>query len=815
MKLLQTPITYSIYILLSLSILTLTSAVRAQTQGSVAGKVLDESQKPLDFATVSLLKASDSALVKSSITDSTGAYLFEKVEAGNYLVKVTFSGYKKSTSKALTVTSNNQTLVPVIILSTDSKTLKEVSITVKKPFLERKADKLILNVEGSAVAVGNTALEVLQKAPGVTLDKDDNISMSGKSSVLVMLDGKPTYMSNADLANMLRSMQSTQIETIELITNPSAKYDAAGNGGIINIKTKRNRKLGFNGSTTIGSGYGKTTKYNGSTNLNFRKGKINLFGSYNYSNNGNRNIFELNRKVTDENAITNFDQDNNWNSRRNNNGYKVGVDLFATKKTTIGFLVNGYDNSVDEKSRSGTAIFNEGFNTDSSINVSGRSKQKYANMAYNLNFKTNLDTLGREITIDADYSNYNGRSNEFRDSYYSNFKNNTPVEFINNLAPSKIEVVSAKLDYTHPVSKTFKIETGLKSSWVTTDNNLQFSTLNGPNWVLNKDRSNHFIYKENINAAYLNLNKEYKTTTVQFGLRGEHTNSNGNSITLNSEVPRDYFQLFPSVSLSQKLSKDHQLGISYSRRIDRPSYDKLNPFVNLLDKYTFEQGNPYLNPQYSNSAQLSYTFKGAMTANLSYSKTTDVMTQITEQNNATKVTYAQERNLDNQTVYSFNVFVPVPIRKWWSMNTNAEVFNLGFTSDLFGERLEVNKTAFQINTDNQFTISKTMGAEISGWYRSPLQYGIFRIQNAPFVNVGLRKSFDKNKVNLKLGLNDVLNTQINKGATKYSNMNFNFMNKWESRVVSFSLSYRFGSNDNKPERRRSTGLESEANRMKN
>ena len=815
MKSLQTPITFFIYLMLSLSVLTLTSAVKAQTQGSVAGKVSDDNQKPLDFATVSLLKAADSAFVKSSITDSTGSYLFEKVEAGNYLVKVTFSGYKKSTSKLLTVTPNNQTLVPVIVLNTDSKTLKEVSITVKKPFLERKADKLILNVEGSAVAVGNTALEVLQKAPGVTLDKDDNLSMSGKSSVLVMLDGKPTYMSNADLANMLRSMQSTQIETIELITNPSAKYDAAGNGGIINIKTKRNRKLGFNGSTTIGSGYGQTTKYNGSTNLNFRKGKINLFGSYNYSNNGNRNIFELNRKVTDENAITNFDQDNNWNSRRNNNGYKVGVDLFATKKTTIGFLVNGYDNSVNEKSRSGTAIFKEGFSTDSSIDVSGRNKQKYANMAYNLNFKTNLDTLGREITIDADYSNYNGRSNEFRDSYYSNFKDNAPVEFINNLAPSKIEVVSAKLDYTHPVSKTFKIETGLKSSWVTTDNNLQFSTLSGSTWISNRDRSNHFIYKENINAAYINLNKEYKSTTVQLGLRGEHTNSNGNSITLNSEVPRDYFQLFPSVSLSHKMGKDHQLGISYSRRIDRPSYDKLNPFVNLLDKYTFEQGNPYLNPQYSNSAQLSYTFKGAMTANLSYSKTTDVMTQITEQNNATKVTYAQERNLDNQTVYSFNVFVPVPVRKWWSMNTNAEVFNLGFTSDLFGERLEVNKTAFQINTDNQFTITKTIGAEISGWYRSPLQYGIFRIQNAPFVNIGLRKSFDNSKVNLKLSLNDVLNTQINKGATKYSNMNFNFMNKWESRVVSFSLSYRFGSKENKPERRRSTGLESEANRMKN
>ncbi len=815
MKSLPKPIISLIRLMLSLSIITLTSAVQAQTQGSIIGKVADENKKPLDFATVSLLKATDSASIKSSITDSTGSYQFEKIEAGDYVVKISFSGYKKSTSKVISVTANNMTVVPVIVLSTDSKTLKEVTITARKPFIERKADKLILNVEGSAVAVGNTALEVLQKAPGVTLDKDDNISMSGKSSVLVMLDGKPTYMSNADLANMLRSMQSTQIETIELITNPSAKYDAAGNGGIINIKTKRNKKLGFNGSTTIGSGYGRTSKYNGSTNLNFRKGKINLFGSYNYSNNGNKNIFELNRKVTDINAVTNFDQDNDWNSRRNNNGYKLGVDLFASKKTTIGLLWNGYANVVDEKSRSGTDIFNQRFTVDSSINVLGRNNQKYANNAYNFNFKTNLDTLGRELTIDADYSNYNGRSDEFRDSYYSKFNNNPPVEFINNLAPANIKVISAKLDYAHPISKTFKVETGLKSSWVTTDNNLQFSTLSNSDWVLNKDRSNHFIYKENINAAYVNLNKEYKTTTIQMGLRGEHTNSNGNSVTLNNVVPRDYIKLFPSVSLSQKLGKDHQLGLSYSRRIDRPSYDKLNPFVNLLDKYTFMQGNPKLNPQYSNSAQLSYTFKGAMTASLNYSRTTDVMTQITEQNDATKVTYAQERNLDNQTVYSFNVFTPVPVKKWWNINNNIEVFNLGFTADLFGERLKVAQTVFQINTDNQFTISKTIGAELSGWYMSPLQYGIFKIKNAPFVNVGLRKSFDKNKVNLKLSLNDVLNTQRNRGATKYSNMDFNFIEKGETRVASFSLSYRFGSNDNKPERRRSTGLESESNRMKN
>jgi hypothetical protein len=788
--------------------------LQAQTKINITGKVTDEKQKPIEFAPVALLKAKDSVLIKTAVSDSIGNYRFETAETGDFLISVSSFGYKKAFSNKISNTTQDIT-VPAIVLIAESKTLSEVTVTAKKPFIERRADKLIVNVEGSSVAVGNTALEVLRKAPGVSLDKDDNISMSGKNSVLVMIDGKPTYMSNADLANMLRSMQASQIETIELITNPSAKYDAAGNGGIINIKTIRDKNMGFNGSVTLGSGYGRTSKYNGSSNLNFRKGKVNVFGSYNYSNNGNKSIFELNRKVTDAGIITNFDQDNSWNSRRNNNGYKAGADYFFNKNTTIGLLVTGYDNSVNENSNSGTNIFNKTSSVDSAINVIGRNKQHFANNAYNLNFKTTLDTNGREFSFDADYSNYDGRMNEFRDSYYQNFNNNAPVEYINNLAPAEIQIRSAKLDYTHPINKTFKLETGWKSSWVTTDNDLQFSTLAGSAWNLDKNRSNHFIYKENINAAYVNLNKTFKALTVQMGLRGEHTNSNGNSVTLNSVRKRDYIELFPSVSLSQKLGKDHQLGMSYSRRIDRPSYNNLNPFIFLLDKYTYKQGNPALNPQFTNSSQLSYTYKGSTTFSLSYSKTTDVMTMITEQNNETKVTYAQERNLNNQTVYSFNIYTPVKVSKWWNLNTNAQVFNMGFTADLFGDRFKANQNVFQANVDNQFTITKTLGAELSSWYMSPIQYGIFQIKNSPAVNVGLKKSFDKGKVNTKLNLNDIFNTQRSRGATTYSNMDFNFMNKWESRVVNFSVSYRFGSNDVKPERRRATGLESESNRMKN
>ena len=369
------------FLLFALTIFFSSADLQAQTKVILSGQVIDEKQKPVEFAAVSLLKA-DSVVLKSTITDSLGRYSFEVSESGNFSISISAVGYKKGSGKATISGDQANFDVPAIILAPDSKRLNEVTITSKKPFIERRADKLIVNVEGSAVAVGNTALEVLKKAPGVSLDKDDNISMNGKSSVLVMLDGKPTYMSNADLANMLRSMQSTQIETIELITNPSAKYDAAGNGGIINIKTKRNKNLGFNGNVSLGSGYGRTSKYNGSGNLNFRQGKLNLFGSYNYSNNGNKNIFELQRKVVDGSVITNFDQNNSWDARRENNGFKAGVDFFATKKTTFGILINGYNNSVDENSASGTAIFHLPTSIDSAIDVTGRNKQHFKNTAF-------------------------------------------------------------------------------------------------------------------------------------------------------------------------------------------------------------------------------------------------------------------------------------------------------------------------------------------------------------------------------------------------------------------------------------------------
>ena len=785
----------------------------------ISGSVIDEQKKPLDYATILLVLAKDSSMAKSTMTDAEGKFAIENITEGQYLILANMVGYKKVYSKPFNLNANqSQVSIPQLQTSTDSKQLKEVTIVALKPFIERKMDKLIMNVENSSVSAGNTAMEVLEKAPGVTIDKDDNISMKGKQGVLIMLDGKQTYMSSADVANMLRNMQSTQIESIELITSPSAKYDAAGTSGIINIKTKKNKNYGLNGTLTAGSGYGETSKYNGGTTLNYRKNKVNLFGNYNFSDNGRLQNLDLYRKVTYKDTVTNFTQLNNMDNRRNSNSFKTGADYFINKNHTVGVLVNGYFNNSTEKANNST-FRNNNFNQSEDIQISGNNKEKYQNVAYNFNYKGTLDTTGKELSVDLDYSNYKGNHDEIRDNRYTatNIGQRNAL-FVKNYSPSHIDVKSIKIDYTHPINKSSKIETGIKSSIVKTDNNLLLAKLsaNGNQWVPDPEYTNRFLYDENVNAAYLNFSTEYKKLGIQLGLRAEQTHSKGNSVTKSQLVDRKYVEFFPSLSLSRTLNKNNQLGFSYSRRIDRPGYDDLNPFMNFLDEYTFQKGNPYLNPQFTSSFDLSHTYKGIITTSVNYSHTVDVMTFVTEQQDSTLKTYATQRNLDEQNIFGLNIYAPVPVKKWWNINNNLQVFHMGFKSKSdTGEDLNAGQMAVTYNMDHSFTIDKTFTAQLSAQYQSPLQYGIFKIGSQLVWNAGLKKSFMNKKLNLSVNMNDIFNTRKQNISTTYQNMDLRFTEKSESQIGRISLSYRFGKNEVKAERRRSTGLEDETNRMKN
>jgi len=809
---------YKISFILSFFFTTTQLFAQTTAKPNISGVILDENNKPADYVTVVLFKAADSSIVKTAFTDPNGTFGFIVPGKGSYFYKASNMGYKTFKSKTITVAEDNQKIdFGTAQLVAAAQNLKEVNVAATKPLIERKMDKIVMNVSNSSIMTGSSALEVLQKAPGVTVDQNDKISMMGKQGVLIQLDGKQTYMSSADVANLLRNMQSSDIESIELITNPSSKYDASGNSGIINIKTKKNKNGGTNGSVNGSLGYGKNLRANAGINLNHRTQKLNLFGNYNYGKFERDNLIAIDR-ISNGTPDTYFMQVGESNRKQYNNNFKAGLDYFIDKKNTIGLLVNGYFNHGTEAAGNNTLIGPSFQKVDSTLISNSLQTNKYNNISYNLNYKSVLDTAGSEISADIDYSKYNGNdgSDYANDYLFANGNRIRPISYIRNSTPSIIDIKAFKVDYNVSLSKTVKLEAGVKSSWVKTDNDLQAEEFVNNNWQNDVRRSNQFVYDENVNAAYTNINKQFKNTSVQLGLRMEQTNSKGNLITTNTVVKRSYWDFFPTLFVQQNLSKNNQLGFSYSRRIDRPSYDALNPFIYYLDQYTYSKGNPFLNPQYTHNFELSYTLLQKYILSIGYSRVNDVIAEVILPDAANKALYQTNANIATNISYNANLNVPVQITKWWQTNNNLNVFYLSFEApDLAGSALKTGKTSFQFKSQQTFTIVNGFTAELNGNYESPLDYGTLSLKARYSIDAGLSKTLFKKKASLKLALSDIFNMSENNLSSAYPGLTYTVHQKNETRVGRISFTYRFGKNEIKPARRRATGTEAEQGRMKN
>ncbi|MBO9151460.1 TonB-dependent receptor domain-containing protein [Chitinophaga sp. GCM10012297] len=818
------------FMLLILSVLLISNSYNGQAQttpdltdekGKVTGTVLKTGNKPVEFATVTLLKVKDSSLVKGAIADMEGKYVFEGIAEGQYLVAAANMGYKKNFSKPLKV-NGSPVKVPAIVLSEETRNLKEINVTGKRPFIEQKADKMVVNVENSIVAAGGTALEVLQQSPGIQVDKDDNISMRGKNGVIIMIDGKPTNMSPQDVALLLKNMPSSNIDQIELIANPSAKYDAAGNAGIINIKLKKNSNFGTNGSVNATYGQGKLPRGNAGLNLNHRNQHLNVYGSYNYSYNRQFEALDIYRDNIEKSGRIVFDQHSFLDKESQYHGAKAGIDWFLDKNHTLGVMVNVAGNRWKGDGNSETWIGN-GQRIDSSLKTITDNRQNMNRQSYNLNYKGKLDTTGKEINIDLDYSRnaedqhallYSGYMDAHGKIY---FRGDTT----RSLQPSIINIKTAKIDYTHPLKNDAKFEAGVKISFVESDNNSRFDSLRYGSWEYDYNRSNYFVYKENVNAAYLNFSKQFKKIGVQAGLRAEQTNVEGNSVTLKQVNDTSYLNFFPSIFLSYNASKDHQWGISYSRRLQRPSYDDLNPFEFYLDRYTKAGGNPNLRPQYSSNFDLTHTFKSFLTTAIGYSHTTDMLSRILEpgvdsETGDTTIVVYRYMNVAKKDNVNLNISAPVPVTKWWKTFTTFSVFYNAFETTVNGELIKRSSGGFFGNTQHTFTLGKGYTAEASFWYNSSQisQEGLFRMNPMYAFNVGFQKTVLDKKGTIRLNVNDVFNTQRFGGTYSVTNRDIKLANRWDSRQVRVSFTYRFGNSNVKEARNRKTGLEDEQSRVK-
>jgi hypothetical protein len=819
--------------LLAATVIVLSS--NAQNGGKISGSIKDGgNQKIIDAASVSLLNAKDSSIVKIAITDKEGNFFIENVKDGSYLVLATSVGHSKTYSSVFNVSPDQLIAnVGVLQLRPQDKNLKEVTVISKKPFIERKLDRTIVNVDASITSVGNSALEVLEKAPGVTVDKDGNISLKGKQGIIVYLDGRPSYLSGPDLANMLRNMTASQLDQIEIMTNPPAKYDAAGNAGVINIKTKKNKQFGYSGSITSGYTQGKYAKFNEALSFNYRNNKINLFTNLNYTRNHKGDelyIIRNFRESITKNIKSIFDQKSMMENQSHYLNAKIGLDYSVSKKTTLGVVLNSYYNPSTWQSSTNTLIYNPSNVLINQTTAFTQNDEKWKNFSTNVNFKTVLDTTGQELTADLDFIQYKSTSVQpLTSSYYDNMGNllKNP-DILNGNLPTDIKIYSGKVDYTLPLKHGAKFEAGIKSSYVKTDNNARYDSVKTGYSVLDSGRSNHFIYDENINAAYVNYSRPLgKKWSAQFGLRLENTNANGNSkgYTYNAvqnkfeftetKFKRSYSQLFPTVYLQYTANENNQFVIDYGRRIERPDYQDMNPFVHFLDRYTFEQGNPNLSAQFAHNIQLSHTYKGFFTTTVNYTNTNDIIQMVLEQNDQTNETFVKKANIASSEQVGLAISANKSITKWWSGNIYANIYNNHFKGIVNNEPISIGITSYMVQLQQQFKFGKGWAAELSGFYRAKGLEGVIFIQPIVQVNSGISKQVLKNKGSLKINFRDIFAGSVFKGYSKYGTVDANFKNVNDSRSVGISFSYRFNKGKLKANSGKKTGGASdEQNRVK-
>ncbi|MGG9971860.1 outer membrane beta-barrel protein [Ferruginibacter sp. SUN002] len=788
MKLIQ-----RIHILLVLCMAGLFSQAQVNKPEEVPDIILsiaNEHSMPVVDATVELLH--DNKLIKVAITDSNGIVVFENILKGTYAIAVTHVNYA-----AITITQefpSSQTKMP-IILKPRSTTMQSVTVSSKKPFIQHTEGKVILNIDASITNVGATVLEVLEKSPGVMIDRNGDISLKGKAGVLVLIDDKPTFLSGTELNNLLSSMNASQVEKIELMTNPPAKYDASGNAGVINIKTKKSKAKGFNGSVTLTQGQGFYPKENGNVVLNYRTGKFNMFFNYNISYNKYFTTIYALRKYYDNGQLTSvLDQPTRFTSNYFTNTVKTGVDYFVTPKTTIGAVLSASRTHRKAASKATATWFNEMGINDSTVTTYSNSDNPFENWATNVNLRHKISTT-QDIAIDVDGLNYKITNEQ-------DFKNSLQgsggyTEMSRGNIPSVLKIISAKVDHTLHFGGESMLLSGFKSSHINTDNVASYQNFDGTDWQEDYGKSNHFLYKENINALYSSIETKYKRFSMQVGLRYEFTNYDahqlGNVVQKDSAFSRKYSGLFPSGYITYQADSSNSFTLTAGRRIDRPAFQSLNPFTFIINKYTYETGNPFIVPQYSWNLELTHQYKEWLISSVSYSIVKNYFSQLFLTDINTGLLFYSQGNVGRTHNLGLSATLMMSPLQWWSFNLQAQYNHKELKGYDGNENFRSDIDQLNINLSNQFTFAKKYSGEISGYYttraRNDLQELLYPTGQ---LSIGVSRPILKNKGTVKMSVRDIFYTQAMEGLTQFEKATEYFIVRRDSRLVNLSFTYRFG-----------------------
>jgi len=785
-----------------------------QTSGTVSLKVSDQMNKPQEGVFVQLMNAKDSTMAKYSVTDEKGNVEFRDVAKGKYIAFISQTGFENYFSPIFAIDSIHwQITLPEVVLK--AKELKEVVVTTKIPTIQHFADKTVVNVQESLLSSAGTAYDVLQRSPGVMIDQNDNISLNGKQGIMVMIDGRITPMSASDIANLLKSMPAESIDKIEFITNPSAKYDANGSAGIINIVLKKDKRMGLNAN--VFGGYTQSIYPNTSDGFSFndRTKKMNIFGSYNYAYRGSSNSINLRTNFYNGTEFAGGTEQYEYlKAPTADNTARFGIDYFLSDKTTIGFIADG---SIEQfKTTETTTTYVDSADGEKSFNqTSSYSPNTINNYAGNLNLKHVFDSAGRELLVNVDYANYNNNSYQtINTDYYTmqNYESGSPTALYGYL-PGMLNIYSLKADYDGVLDNKSTLQVGVKTSYVKTDNAVYFYNGANSSAPVDTTQTNHFIYSENINAAYISYGRTIPKALLQFGIRAEQTVADGNQVTTGQTFFKNYTQLFPNFSIDDSLTANQQLDFSATRRIDRPTYDQLNPFSLYINPNFYLRGNPLLQPQNAYTFQLTDTYLQKYSIDITYTHTIAPITKVIVPIAGTQdIVQQTDDNLTSSDYYGVNLTAATSVTKWWNTTTSGSAYYNTFNGDISSTPLNSTRFIVTANSNNMFTISKKVSADISGWYISGADYGYLWIGQMGALSAGMQVKILDGRCTVKLSAYDILWTQLTNAVTSFTGYDEYIFVRRDTRMVGLNFSYHFGGNSTSQSLHSRGGAEDEKKR---
>jgi hypothetical protein len=767
-----------------------TLAAQPNQSALLRGTITNQKGEPVAYANAALLSP-EGVLLEGAVTDEAGAFSISTTKTARVKLVVSSLGYTSFSSEEFELLAGLQKDFGTLVLADEVTGLDEVTVKASRPQIIIEPDKTIVNVEGTVMAEGANALDVLGRSPGVFITTDGSINLNGRTGVTVMINDRPMYMSAADLTSFLRSMPADNIKSIEVMTSPSARFDAEGAAGVINIQLKKNTVDGVFGNVMLGGKYNGKAAPNAGVTLNVKKGKWTSNGTINYNEDVEINDLEIGRNFQVEGGKSTFLQDSRIVERSHTPSFTGAANYELTPTQNLGINVQASTSASNGLNTSGTTISNPGQSNKSSFTSINDSEDQRSRLFTNLHYDAKLDTLGGKISADLDMTVMDMGSNALLNNAYSTglIQTNDQVLTLNDMYYT---IFTSKVDWIKPLKGGKILEAGLKGSWVESDNNLDLSRGVNDGPLQSDPNSNRFIYRENVLAAYSSLKGDFSPKlSYQAGLRMEYSDVTGTSKTLNQVNKQEYTNLFPSVFLQHKVSDAYQVVYNVNRRITRPNYRLLNPFVYYIDPLTTEKGNPSLRPQYSTNFEMDHVIKGAYQFTLGYSVTEDAFMQIFEQDEEARSSTTFTANFDKTKNFNFQGVVPVELAKWWSSSNLVQVNYNKFKSLLGTDILDISQVSYLLRTQHNFTLPKGFKVELVGIYLSPQIWGQGEIQGFGWVDAGITKSLMKDKLSLSINGGDLFRTQLIRAGINFADIDTSIRQYRNEQSVRFTLRYNF------------------------